>query len=58
VIFGKHTRMKPVHMSRRRTVVIECEDPMPAQVDGEVMIDRRFDISILPGAIECIVPRG
>lgn len=58
VIFGKHTWMKPVHMSQHRTIVIESEDPMPAQIDGEVLVDRRYEISILPGAIECIVPRG
>lgn len=56
VVFGKHTRMKVVRMSRRRTVVIESADPMPAQLDGEVMVDRRFEVEIVPDAIECIVP--
>ncbi len=58
VIFGKHTRFKVVQMSRRHTIVIESDEPMPAQLDGEVMVDRRFAISILPSAIECIVPKG
>lgn len=57
VIFGKHTKFKVVEMSRHRTIVIESDEPMPAQLDGEVMVDRRFEISILPGAIECLVPR-
>jgi YegS/Rv2252/BmrU family lipid kinase len=57
VIFGKHTGFKVVHMSRRRSLVIESDEPMPAQVDGEVKVDSRFEISILPRAIECIVPR-
>lgn len=57
VIFGKHTGFKVVEMSRHRTIVIESDEPMPAQLDGEVMVDRRFEISILPGAIECVVPR-
>jgi YegS/Rv2252/BmrU family lipid kinase len=57
VIFGKHTRMKVVHMARRTSIVIECDQPMPAQIDGEVLVDRRFEIAIEPGAIECIVPR-
>ena len=56
VIFGKHTKMKPVHMSRHKSIVIESEEPMPAQVDGEVLVDTRFEIDILPLAIECIVP--
>lgn len=57
VVFGKHTRMKPVHMSRHTSIVLESDQPMPAQIDGEVLLDRRFEISILPGALECIVPR-
>lgn len=56
VIIGKHTGMKVVHMSRRRSVLIESNDPMPAQIDGEVLVDQRFEISILPEAIECVVP--
>jgi YegS/Rv2252/BmrU family lipid kinase len=58
VIVGKHTKMKPVHMSRHGSIVIESEELMPAQIDGEVMVDHRFEISILPSAIECIVPAG
>ncbi|MRS11579.1 MAG: diacylglycerol kinase family lipid kinase [Actinobacteria bacterium] len=58
VIFGKHTKFKVVRMSRRKHIVIESDDPMPAQVDGEVMVSRRFEISLLPGAVECIVPRS
>ncbi len=56
VILGKHTRMRVVEMSRRGTIVIESDDPMPAQIDGEVHLARRFDVSILPAAIECVVP--
>lgn len=56
VILGKHTKMKPVHMSRRSTIRIESEEPVPAQIDGEVMLERRYEISVLPGAIECVVP--
>ncbi|MHB1451667.1 MAG: diacylglycerol/lipid kinase family protein [Coriobacteriia bacterium] len=56
VVFGKHTGMKVVRMSRRRTVVIESDCPMPAQIDGEVMVSDRFEVEIVPDAIECIVP--
>lgn len=58
VITGKHTKMKPVHMSRHTELIIECEQPLPAQIDGEVLLDRRYSISMLPSAVECIVPRG
>jgi len=57
VVFGKHTNMKPVHMSRHSSLVIECDRPLPAQIDGEVLLERRYEITMLPGAIECIVPR-
>jgi len=57
VIFGKHTRMKPVHMSRHTSLVIESDQRVPAQVDGEVLLESRYEIKILPGAIECVVPR-
>ncbi|MDP3630947.1 MAG: diacylglycerol kinase family lipid kinase [Actinomycetota bacterium] len=57
VIAGKHTGMRPVHMSRHTSVVIECDAPLPAQIDGEVLLEKRYEISIVPSAIECIVPR-
>jgi YegS/Rv2252/BmrU family lipid kinase len=58
VIVGKHTRMRPVHMYRHATIVIDSDEPIPAQIDGEVMVDRHFEIALLPGAIECLVPRS
>lgn len=57
VISGRHTGMKVAHMSRHRSAVIECESPIPAQVDGEMLLECRYDIEMLHGAIECIVPR-
>lgn len=57
VVVGRHTGMKPVHMSRHTALVIDSECPIPAQIDGEVLLESRYDIRILPGAIECVVPR-
>jgi len=57
VIAGRHTRMRPVHMSRHSALQIECDQALPAQIDGEVLLEKRYDLSILPGAIECLVPR-
>lgn len=57
VVTGKHTRMKPVHMSRHSSLVIECESPIPAQIDGEVLLESRYAIEMLPSAVECVVPR-
>lgn len=58
VVAGKHTKMKPVHMSRHRKLVVECDTPVPAQVDGELLCESRYEISILPAAIKCVVPGG
>lgn len=57
VIVGKHTGMKVVHMSRHVSAVIEGDRPLPAQIDGEVLLECRYEVSMLPGAITCIVPR-
>lgn len=58
LIAGKHTRMKPVHMSRHTTVDITCDVPIPAQIDGEVLLQNHYRIEMLPAAIECVVPRS
>jgi YegS/Rv2252/BmrU family lipid kinase len=57
VIFGRHTRMKPVHMSRHASLVIDSDRALPAQIDGEVLLEKRYELSLLPSAIECVVPR-
>ncbi len=57
VVVGKHTKMKPVHMSRHRSLTIVANRPVPAQIDGEVLLESRYVIEMLPGAIECVVPR-
>ena len=57
VIAGKHTGMKVVHMSRHTSIVIDSTTPLPAQIDGEVLLEMHYEISMLPGAVECIVPK-
>ncbi len=58
LVFGRHTRMKPVHMSRHARIAIASAEPVPAQIDGELLCERRYQIEILPRAIECIVPKA
>ena len=57
VIAGRHTKMPVVHMSRHTSAAISSEVPLPAQLDGEVLLEKRYEISILPAAIECIAGR-
>jgi diacylglycerol kinase family enzyme len=56
VIAGKHTKMRVVHMSRHTSSIIDSAVPLPAQIDGEVLFERRYEVAMLPGAIECLVP--
>jgi YegS/Rv2252/BmrU family lipid kinase len=58
VIVGKHTKMPVVHMSRHTSATITSEVPLPAQLDGEVLLENSYAISMSAAAIECIVPRG
>jgi diacylglycerol kinase family enzyme len=58
VIAGKHTNMRVVHMSRHTSVSITSEVPLPAQIDGEVLYEKSYEVGMMPGAIECIVPRS
>ena len=56
VIVGKHTGMKPVHMSRARRVTVVAEKPFEGQIDGEVLFENAYDIEVVPGALEVLVP--
>jgi YegS/Rv2252/BmrU family lipid kinase len=58
VIMGRHTGFKVVHMSRHRKVVVTSPVPLPGQIDGEVFMETRYEVELLPGAIEYVVPRS
>lgn len=39
-------------------IVLECDDPVPYQVDGDTAGEcRRFEASVVPGALTVMVPR-
>lgn len=56
VVVGRHEWMRPVTAELHRSVRIESELPVEGQIDGEVVLASVYDISILPGALEVIVP--
>jgi diacylglycerol kinase (ATP) len=58
VVMGRHQGMRPVHMSRRTAVTIESEHPLEGQIDGEIMLETRYEVRVLPAEIEVIVPGG
>lgn len=57
VIFGRHGWMRQVHFARHTHVVVTSDVALPGQIDGEVMLANRYDIRILPSAIDVVVPR-
>ncbi len=56
VVVGHHGWMRQVHFSKHRHIVLESDVPLPGQIDGEVVLSERYDISILPGALTVVVP--
>lgn len=56
VITGRHAWMGPAHMYKTVNVVVESDEDIPAALDGELILAKRFDISIKPEALNVIVP--
>lgn len=48
---GQHVNQPEAHIFRARHIMLEAEEEVHAQVDGELMRARRFDVTLLPGAI-------
>lgn len=48
---GKHLAEREVTRTRVRQVLLEADRPIHAHLDGEVMLERRFEVTILPGAL-------
>jgi YegS/Rv2252/BmrU family lipid kinase len=55
---GSHETMPIIEASTARHLVIELEYEVPAQYDGEPLSGTRFEIEVLPSAIDVIWPRG
>jgi YegS/Rv2252/BmrU family lipid kinase len=53
-VLGRHTHMRPVHMGRHATALIESDSGLPAQMDGEVFRSRRFEVSVESGALSVL----
>lgn len=53
---GHHTGFRQMELSRASTLHVEFEEEPPAQVDGEPLRSRAFDITMNPGALRVIQP--
>jgi len=54
---GKHRWMSVVHLERHQTLSIHAPGPVPAQMDGEVLLGDDYEIGIVPAGLEVVVPR-
>jgi diacylglycerol kinase (ATP) len=48
---GQHVGQPETHMFRARHIMLESATEIYAQMDGELILSRRFDVTILPGAL-------
>lgn len=55
---GTHTRFKQIEMRRCRTLRLEFDEPPPAQMDGELIEGRSFEVSVDPRALDVLVPQA
>ena len=55
---GLHKGAKQIEFARASSVLLEFDEPLPAQVDGELLEGTRFEISVMPRALRVLAPSG
>ena len=58
IFSGKHERYPTFDTYRAQNLTIDFEAPVPAQCDGEAQQGTHFEISVVPQALDVIVPAG
>lgn len=58
VIKGRHIFFDYVKMHRAKSVKISSDEILTAHIDGEIMQDKRFEITILPKKLKVLIKRG
>ena len=53
---GFHRHFKQIEFSKASSLLVEFDEPVPAQVDGERIEGTRFEVSLLPGALRVLAP--
>ncbi|MBR5260071.1 MAG: diacylglycerol kinase family lipid kinase [Eggerthellaceae bacterium] len=51
---GFHKRFKQVEFTKARSLVVEFDRPVPAQVDGEQIEGSRFEVSLIPQTLRVL----
>lgn len=55
---GFHTGFKQLEFLQTRSLHLEFEEPLPAQIDGEVLRGTSFNISVERAALRVLAPSG
>ncbi len=53
---GEHGNMKEVNMSRGTRAIVESENPVSVNIDGEISLDTHISIELLPNHIKVLTP--
>ncbi|RXK49855.1 diacylglycerol/lipid kinase family protein [Aquirufa rosea] len=53
---GKHEHLSFLQFKQAKQIIVQAEKPIKAQVDGEMMISKRFDFQVLAQHFLIIVP--
>lgn len=53
---GEHENMKEVHLSKGTKAIVESENPFPVNIDGEISLETRISIELLPEHIKVLIP--
>lgn len=57
VVAGRHAWMNPAHFYKVKSVRIESEKELPAALDGELILSKRFDVAVQPAALKVVAGR-
>ncbi|HIW75041.1 MULTISPECIES: diacylglycerol/lipid kinase family protein [Gordonibacter] len=55
--FGCHTGFKQIELLRIRKLHVEFDEAPPAQMDGEPIESRSFDVAVEPAALRVLMPQ-
>lgn len=53
---GKHENMEEVELSRGTKAIVESENPFPVNIDGEISLETRISIDLIPQYIKVLIP--
>lgn len=55
---GKHTLLPEISLHRCRTIHLQSDTPVNAHIDGELIRGTEWQVEIVPGALQVILPHS